>query len=150
MDYYIYEYKSHLALPRVYILASDEKMKVLVVGSLNIDQVVVTVQGLPKPGETVFGKDRGVFYGGKGANQAVAVARLASASSCRLIGAIGGDEEGRRYLRDLETKEKVLVDKVVQVMTVKTGFAAVTVSGSEGENTVSILRLYSARALGLT
>ena len=72
--------------------------RVFVVGSINVDLVVSGVR-LPAPGETTTG---GVFerhHGGKGANQAVAAARLGAPTS--FIGAVGGDlfgEEGRQAL----------------------------------------------------
>ena len=105
---------------------------VLVVGSLNVDLVTITVKGLPKPGETLLGKSKGVYFGGKGANQAVACARLGG--NVQMVGAVGNDDDGRLILNALK-KEGV---NQTQVMTRgdQSGFASVTVSGSEGENTV--------------
>ena len=51
------------------------ELELVVVGSLNMD-FVVTVENLPIPGETVLGSKFQMIPGGKGANQAVAVARL--------------------------------------------------------------------------
>ena len=48
---------------------------IVVMGSVNLD-LVATAERVPLPGETLTGIDFGTFYGGKGANQAVAVARL--------------------------------------------------------------------------
>ncbi len=65
--------------------------RVFVVGSINVDLVVRGVR-LPSPGETTTG---GVFerhHGGKGANQAVAAARLGATTA--FIGAVGGDRFG--------------------------------------------------------
>jgi ribokinase len=53
--------------------------RLVVVGSLNVDSVIA-VQRHPAPGETVLGGDAQTFWGGKGANQAVAAARAARAS----------------------------------------------------------------------
>ena len=50
-------------------------MPILVIGSLNTD-FVTNVERFPKPGETLVGRDFKVFPGGKGANQAYALARL--------------------------------------------------------------------------
>jgi ribokinase len=116
--------------------------EVLVVGSLNIDQVVVTIKGLPKPGETLFGKEKLLFFGGKGANQAVSIARLQG--RVEMIGAVGNkDDDGTKIKRNL-TKESVQNDFVIEKDSI-TGFASVTVSGTEGENTV---RLFHCLPLG--
>ena len=60
--------------------------KVLVVGSSNMD-IVIYVDKLPRLGETRLAKDVKFFYGGKGANQAVAIAKLGLEVS--LIGRVG-------------------------------------------------------------
>ena len=67
-------------------------MTVFVLGSINLD-AVARVDDLPRPGETVAGTSLELFLGGKGANQAVAAARMGSAT--RLMGAVGADENGR-------------------------------------------------------
>jgi len=64
---------------------------IVVVGSINTD-LVVQVRHYPKPGETVPGYGFSTFSGGKGANQAVAAARLGA--SVRMIGATGDDKLG--------------------------------------------------------
>ena len=66
-------------------------MTVFVLGSINLD-AVARVDDLPRPGETVAGKSLELFLGGKGANQAVAAARMGAAT--RLMGAVGGDDSG--------------------------------------------------------
>jgi ribokinase len=71
---------------------------IAVVGSANLD-VVVAVARLPGPGETVVGADRRELPGGKGANQAVAAARLGS--SVGFVGRVGADAAGRRLRADL-------------------------------------------------
>ena len=71
--------------------------RVIVVGSINVD-LVVTVERLPAPGETVIGGRHTRHHGGKGANQAVAAARLGAPTS--FIGAIGDDGFGRRCPSD--------------------------------------------------
>ena len=79
---------------------------VIVVGSLNID-LVVEVPTIPPPGETVLGKNFATFPGGKGANQAVAAARLGAEVS--LVGRVGADAFGSQLLanaRALEAGEK--------------------------------------------
>lgn len=64
---------------------------IVVVGSINSDMVVGTTR-IPRPGETVLGETFHVYPGGKGANQAVAVAKLGYA--CSMIGKLGKDSLG--------------------------------------------------------
>ncbi len=73
---------------------------IVVVGSLNVDYVV-RVPRHPSPGETLLGSDYVRNFGGKGANQAVAAARLGAV--VRMVGCVGEDADGeaqRRTLRD--------------------------------------------------
>lgn len=77
------------------------KKKIVIVGSLNIDLVVRTVH-LPRPGETVRGRDFGTYPGGKGANQAVAAARLAPDDiAVHMVGRVGQDGFGSQLLESL-------------------------------------------------
>lgn len=71
---------------------------IVVVGSINMDLVTQT-QRMPQPGETVIGNSFQTHSGGKGANQAVAVARLGH--PCILLGAIGHDSFGKELLQIL-------------------------------------------------
>lgn len=66
---------------------------IVVVGSANMD-LVVSASDLPRPGETVLGRDFMTVGGGKGANQAIAAAR--AGAGCAMIGAIGDDGFGTR------------------------------------------------------
>jgi ribokinase len=67
------------------------KPAIVVVGSLNMD-FVVRVEHLPAPGETVLGRNFQMFPGGKGANQAVAAAKLGGSSvEVKMIGRVGYD-----------------------------------------------------------
>ena len=72
---------------------------IVVVGSINMDLVSQTVR-IPRPGETVIGSDFQMHSGGKGANQAVAVARLGYPSV--LLGVTGNDIFGRQLLTTLD------------------------------------------------
>jgi ribokinase len=65
-----------------------ERVELTVVGSINLD-LVARVERLPRPGETLTGASFERFPGGKGANQAVAAARLGA--QVRLVGAVGAD-----------------------------------------------------------
>ncbi|HEX5569547.1 MAG TPA: ribokinase [Streptomyces sp.] len=71
---------------------------VVVVGSVNADHRI-EVARLPAPGETVLGGPPAVLGGGKGANQAVALARLGHPVA--LVGAVGADPTGERLRHDL-------------------------------------------------
>ncbi|MCC9311125.1 ribokinase [Kitasatospora sp. RB6PN24] len=84
---------------------------VVVVGSVNLDQVI-EVGALPRPGETVRGGPVLRLGGGKGANQAVAAARLGA--SVTLVGAVGTDADSAR-LREELAAEGVDVDRLASV-----------------------------------
>ena len=79
--------------------SSKPKPAIAVVGSLNID-LVASVARLPLPGETVAATGLQKFFGGKGANQAIAAARAGAA--VRMIGCLGGDADGEGYRARLE------------------------------------------------
>lgn len=106
--------------------------KVVVVGSVNID-LVTRVPRLPRPGETVIGGSFHKTHGGKGANQAVAAARLGAAT--RLIAAIGDDEFGREALGVLE-REGVDTSGVA-IQAHPTGVAQIMVDVA-GENLIAV------------
>src|SRR5216684_187 len=74
--------------------------KILVLGSLNMD-LVVTVPHLPRPGETVLGNRLASYPGGKGANQAVAAARLGG--QVAMVGRVGSDSFGAELIKNLES-----------------------------------------------
>lgn len=76
---------------------------VIVVGSLNSD-LVVGVERMPEPGETVLGTSLERHPGGKGLNQAVAAARLGA--TVAMVGAVGSDEAGA-WLRDVAATEGI-------------------------------------------
>lgn len=107
--------------------------RVCVVGSINIDLVVVADR-LPRPGETVLGGRFSVHDGGKGANQAVAAARAGAHVS--MIGAVGRDDYGRRALAALEA-EGIDVSGVRRLDGEPTGMAIIAV-GPRGENQIVV------------
>jgi len=76
---------------------------VVVVGSLNVD-LVVGLDRMPDPGETVMGRTLDQHPGGKGLNQAVAAARLGA--RVEMIGAVGSDDSGS-WLRGIVTAEGI-------------------------------------------
>src|SRR5215204_4453832 len=107
--------------------------EVAVVGSLNLD-LVVRVARLPGPGETVSGDDVFRNPGGKGANQAVAAARLGRRVA--MVGRVGDDEAGRDLLGSLEAAA-VDTSQVRVVAGVPSGTALITVS-EDGENQIVV------------
>ncbi|QDY79547.1 ribokinase [Streptomyces qinzhouensis] len=104
---------------------------ITVVGSVNRD-FVLTVEDLPHPGETVLARRFVEGVGGKGANQAVAAARLGS--PVRLIARVGADAAA---ILEVLTAEGVDVDAVRPDERVTTGIAAVVVDDA-GENTIVV------------
>jgi ribokinase len=107
--------------------------EVAVVGSLNLD-LVVRVARLPGPGETVSGDDVFRNPGGKGANQAVAAARLGRRVA--MVGRVGDDDAGRELLGSLEA-DAVDTTQVRVVAGVPSGIALITVS-EDGENQIVV------------
>jgi len=106
---------------------------IVVVGSVNAD-LVVTVAQLPRAGETVSGGTFARSGGGKGANQAVAAARLGA--SVAMVGAVGADELGDEAVRELAA-EGVDVGAVARLDGVATGVAAIVVD-ARGENQIAV------------
>ncbi len=108
-------------------------MAVLVFGSLNMD-LVVRVPRLPGPGETVQGGDLERIPGGKGANQAVAAARLGA--KVRMFGRVGDDDFGRALLRELRSAD-VDTAGVRFERDAPTGTASIFVA-PEGQNMIAV------------
>jgi len=107
--------------------------RLTVLGSLNMD-ISVVVRRLPVPGETVLGSGAVVAPGGKGANQAVAAARLGAA--VRMVGCLGADEFGQ-MARAALGGEGVDVSGVRVVEKSATGLALITVDAA-GENMITV------------
>ncbi len=109
-----------------------QKPAIVVVGSINMD-LVSRVPTFPRPGETVRGSAFAMHGGGKGANQAVGVARLSH--PVRLIGMVGNDAFGAQLKGSLQSEA---VD-TAHVGTAKgpSGTATVLVN-SEGENSIVV------------
>jgi ribokinase len=113
---------------------------VTVVGSLNRD-VVFEVAAPPVPGETVLATPGGHFRGGKGANQAIAAARLGRPVA--MVGRIGTDAEGRAYMRAL-VEEGIDVAGVAVDIDAPTGTAYVLLQPG-GENSIIVVPGANAR-----
>ncbi len=110
------------------------KPMVAIVGSINMDLVVKTAV-LPGPGQTVRGRGFSSMPGGKGANQAVAAARLGA--EVQMIGKVGSDDFGEHLLMCLN-KNQVDTAGVVVAEGVSSGLAIVMVDG-RGENSICIV-----------
>lgn len=108
-------------------------MSVFVLGSINLD-AVARVDDLPRPGETVAGLSLELFPGGKGANQAVAAARMGAPT--RLMGAVGKDDSGPGLKTNL-AGYGVQVADVLELSGIPTGQAHVWVASS-GENMIVV------------
>lgn len=106
---------------------------VVVVGSSNTDMVVKTVE-LPKPGETVVGGTFVMAAGGKGANQAVAAARLGAKTT--FIAKVGNDLFGRQAVEGYQ-KEGIDTRWVLRDPARPTGVALILVD-QHGENLISV------------
>ena len=107
--------------------------KLLVVGSMNVDMVVKT-QRIPRAGETILGGVFNKFYGGKGANQAVAAKTLFPQTA--FCAACGSDSIGDDYIKYLKTK-KLDLSLVKRDKTSHTGVALITLDKS-GENVITV------------
>ena len=110
----------------------DLGLDLIVVGSANAD-LVVAVERRPGPGETVLGSDTSVLPGGKGANTAVAAARLGA--KVALLGAAGNDSHGELLLESLRTAgvDTSLVRRIDR----PTGVAYIFVT-PDGENSILV------------
>src|SRR5271156_1786771 len=104
---------------------------IVVVGSINLD-LVATADHVPLPGETIIGKDFRTFHGGKGANQAVGVAKLGHPVS--MLGNVGDVDFGSA-LKNALRQAGVAVNSV---RTVKgsSGVALINI-GSDGQNNIA-------------
>jgi ribokinase len=107
---------------------------IVVVGSINLD-LVSKGKKIPAPGETVRGDSFNTFHGGKGANQAVAVARLGYPVA--MIGKVGDDEFGPR-LRDRLESEGIDVTHVGSTHAVSSGVAMISVDEA-GQNSITVV-----------
>jgi ribokinase len=113
--------------------------RVAVVGSINMD-LVVSTERLPAAGETILGSDFQRFGGGKGANQALAAARMGA--SVTLVGKVGTDEAGRALVGDL-LRAGIEIGKIGRAEGA-TGTAIITVD-SHGTNTIVVVPAANAQ-----
>ncbi len=106
---------------------------IAVIGSSNTDMVIKT-KHLPAPGETVLGGNFFMNAGGKGANQAVAAARLNG--TITFIAKVGNDVFGKEAI-DLFKKENINTDFIFQDTINPSGVALITVD-DKGENCIAV------------
>lgn len=105
--------------------------KIIVFGSISTD-FVVTTDRRPQIGETVTGLDFTTTFGGKGANQAVACARLGA--EVHMVGTVGTDLFGEELLKNLQ-ENKVSIDNVERVTYAPSGSAHIIIAG--GDNSIT-------------
>jgi ribokinase len=117
-----------------------ELAKIVVVGSSNTD-MVVQVRHLPAPGETVLGGAFVMAAGGKGANQAVAAARLGA--QVTFVARVGQDVFGERALAGFE-REGISTQHIIADPEAASGVALITVD-SAGENSITVAPGANAR-----
>ncbi len=108
--------------------------KLTILGSVNVDHIL-TVPYFAKPGETLTGYNYNIEFGGKGANQAVAVARLKSKNiEVQFLGCIGDDSIGSQIKESMKN-DGIDVSHLQQNIGVMTGVAFIQVSES-GKNSI--------------
>lgn len=111
----------------------DRSPRVLVIGSLNVDHVF-RASRIPEPGETIAATGYSQFFGGKGANQAVAVAR--AGAQTRFIGRVGDDGFGVA-IKDSLKEERMDLRGLQVSKDVPTGSAWIVVD-DHGENCILV------------
>lgn len=115
------------------LIGGDTLKQILVVGSINMD-MVIKVPHIPAVGETILAKDIKKFGGGKGANQAIAAARLGG--DVHMIGRVGKDEHGKQSYENLKNSG-VHVEGIEFDDNTPTGTAYIYVS-DKGENNIVV------------
>lgn len=108
-------------------------MKLAVVGSINVD-MTVTAERIPLKGETLRGDSISYIPGGKGANQAVAMAKLGA--EVEMFGCVGDDSNGQKMIDNLKSAG-VKTDNIKVLENVPTGIAMITVG--DNDNTIVVV-----------
>ena len=119
----------------------DIRPKIVVIGSLNMDMVVKAARA-PKRGETVMGEEIHFIPGGKGANQAVGLARLGAETT--MIGAVGADAFGEKLKQALQM-DRVNTSSIKVLASEVTGVASILLS--EGDNSIVVVPGANAQCL---
>ena len=108
------------------------KVKAAVVGSINMD-MILSMEKVPEVGENLLGTTYGYACGGKGANQATALAKLGA--STKMIGKVADDENGNKLVENL--KANSIDASGVSLQGSQTGLAAIILDG-EGRNRIVV------------
>lgn len=114
-------------------------MKISVIGSINMD-MTVKVDRIPLKGETLKGESISYIPGGKGANQAVAMARLGA--EVEMFGCVGEDGNGEILIKNLHNNG-VNTSNIKRIENVHTGIATITVG--EDDNAIVVVPGANAR-----
>lgn len=107
---------------------------ITVIGSLNMD-LVTNAPRMPKVGETIMGKSFKQVPGGKGANQADAIAKLGLA--VKMVGCTGEDELGNMLIKSLQN-DGVDISHITRIKGISTGIASITVD-ADGNNCIIVV-----------
>src|SRR5690242_20459210 len=108
---------------------------IVIVGSANIDLTTFT-DTFPRPGETIFGREFHLGFGGKGANQAVAARRCGANVS--MVGRVGDDLFGTAYIDNLK-QQGIDTGRVLVTPGVSSGVAPIFVDSS-GQNRILVVK----------
>jgi ribokinase len=111
-----------------------ERPRIVVVGSSNTD-LVVSVERLPNPGETLLGGGFNQYAGGKGANQAVAAAR--AGARVAFVGRCGADDLGAKTCMGLH-REGINLSYFMEDESRSSGVALIMIGGRERENLIVV------------
>ncbi len=111
-----------------------DNMSILVIGSFMMD-LVTRSHRAPDPGETVIGKSFNTYLGGKGANQAVAAANLAS--NVTIAGMVGNDDFGRRFT-DFFHNHPNIDSRHILIGEKSTGVGSITIDET-GQNKIIVV-----------
>merc|ERR1711936_1035648 len=133
--------QTHSLLIQKTRMAEKENASIVFISSIFRDLVAVSDK-FPRPGETIFGSEFRMGFGGKGANQCVMAARLGAATT--IVAKVGGDEHGEAYKANL-VQQKVNIKHLGVEKDVSTGIATILVEASTGENMIVIVPGANAR-----
>ena len=115
-------------------MREEQKGKpIIVVGSINLDLVAGTAR-IPRPGETLTGNSFGTFFGGKGANQAVAAARLGHPAV--MVGRVGDDAFGEQLKSGL--RQAGVSIEAVNIVPGASG-VAIIITSATGQNSIVVV-----------
>jgi ribokinase len=113
----------------------SRKSRIVVIGSANIDLTTFTDQ-FPRPGETIFGRDFSLGFGGKGANQAVAARNCGA--DVAMVARVGDDMFGEATIQNFK-KLGIDTSRVLMTPGVSTGVAPIFVD-SAGQNRILVVK----------